>query len=280
MIKIGEFNILKIARFVEFGAYLISCNEQESTEILLPKRYINDDMKCGDKLRVFIYTDSEDRPVATTEIPFAKVGEFAFLQTIQVNKIGAFLDWGLSKNLLVPFKEQKLKMFPGGIYLVYLYLDNNTQRVVASARIEKYLDNVFPDYYIGEKVDCLVISHNEIGYHVIVNNQNRGIIYKNEIFKPIEIGKHLTAYVKNIREKDNKIDLTLIEPGTIQRINKIAKLILQYLRKGNVTLNEKASSEDIKRLFECSKKDFKKAIGFLYKKRKITISQEHEIHIF
>lgn len=268
MIKIGDYNTLTIARTALHGAYL---SDGEGNEILLPARYVEDDMQVGDEIRVFVYTDSEDRPVATTETPFAKVGEFAFLQTVQVNRVGAFMDWGLSKNLLVPFKEQKIKMFPGGIYLVYVYLDHNTGRVVASARIEKHLGNVLPDYKAGDHVKALIIGRNEIGYQTIVDNLHRGMIYANEVFKPIEIGRMVDAYVKRVRDDDGKIDLTLTAPGTLGRIEKIADDILNLLKKGTLNVSENSTPDEISKAFECSKKDFKRAVSLLYKQRKITL---------
>lgn len=274
MIKIGDYNTLTIARTAIYGAYL---SDSEGNEVLLPARYIEDDMNVGDEIRVFVYTDSEDRPVATTETPFARVGDFAFLQTVQVNRVGAFMDWGLSKNLLVPFKEQKIKMFPGGIYLVYVYLDHNTGRVVASARIEKHLGNVMPDYKVGDEVKALVIGRNEIGYQTIVDNLHRGMIYANEVYKPIEIGRMVTAYVKNVRDEDGKIDLTLTAPGTLGRIEKIADEILSMLRKGTLCVSENSSPDEISAAFECSKKDFKRAVSLLYKQRKISLS-DGQIH--
>ena len=280
MIAIGQYNTLKISRLSEYGAYLCEVENnhcKKDDEILLPRRYVNDGMSVGDEIRVFVYNDSEDRPVATTETPFATVGQFAFLQTVQVNRVGAFMEWGLQKNLLVPFKEQKIKMFPGGIYLVYVYLDNNSGRVVASARIEKFLGNVFPTYKHGEKVDALVIGRNEIGFQTIVDNLHRGIIYFNETFHPVEIGSHIEAYVKNIRPEDSKIDLTLTAPGTVDRIEKIAHLIMESLnfQNGSMQVTDKTSPDQIKSLFHCSKKDFKKALGMLYKLRKIQIGEEN-----
>lgn len=281
MIKIGDYNTLKISRIVEFGAYLTSVDPNDSNqEVLLPRRYIEDtDYVAGDEIDVFVYTDSEDRPVATTEKPFAKVGEFAFLQTVQVNRVGAFMDWGLSKNLLVPFKEQKLKMFPGGIYLVYVYLDQITKRVAASARIEKFLDNVYPEFETGSSVDALVIGRNEVGFQVIVNNLHRGIIYFNETYRPLEIGQHYEAYVKQIRRDDGRIDLTLTAPGTLGRIEIISKQILAALADKTMTVTETSSPEEIKNQFQCSKKDFKKAVGYLYRNKRILISPDGEISL-
>lgn len=282
MINIGRYNELRIERFVEHGAYLIepndtSTSEKHHNEVLLPARYIEDSMQVGDIVKVFVYTDSEDRPVATTEVPFACVGEFAFLQVLQVNRVGAFLDWGLPKNLLVPFKEQRVKMCPGGIYLVYIYLDMNTRRVVATAKIEKYLGNVFPEYVRGQKVDALVIGRTAIGYQVIVDNLHHGMIYSNEIYRPLEIGETITAYVRQIRPDDNKIDLTLTAPGTLGRIDKLAKVVIDRLKEGEFTLNDHSSAQEIHDQLGCSKKDFKKTIGALYREKKIVIADDGHI---
>lgn len=278
MIKIGDYNELTIRRMVDFGAYLSEPSDAtDQSEVLLPRRYVGDDMNIGDTVRVFVYTDSEDRPVATTETPYARVGEFAFLQAVQINRVGAFMDWGLQKNLLVPFKEQKVKMFPGGIYLVYVYLDHNTQRVVASAKIEKFLGNVIPQYRRGERVDTLVIGRNEAGYQCIVDNLHRGIIYHNEVYRPLEIEEHLSAYIKKVRSEDNKIDLTLTAPDTLSRIELIAANILKYLKENQNEISENLSPEEIKDLFQCSKKDFKRSVGYLYKQHKIEIEDSSVI---
>lgn len=283
MIKIGDYNILKVGRIVEFGAYLYPLDQIDSEhpeEVLLPKRYVeNTELQQGDEIKVFVYTDSEDRPVATTEQPFAKVGEFAFLQTVQVNRVGAFMDWGLQKNLLVPFKEQKIKMFPGGIYLVYIYLDMNTRRVVASAKVEKFLDNVFPEYTAGDKVNALLIGRNEVGYQTIVNNLHRGLIYFNEVYRPLEIGQQYEAFVKNIRAEDGRIDLTLTQPGTLGRIEKVSKLIIETLTDGKTPVNDNFTPDEIKTIFHCSKKDFKKAVGYLYRNQKIVITNEGDLRL-
>lgn len=274
MIQIGNYNTLIIDRFVEFGAYLKESSDSSKGEVLLPRRYVDDDMREGDELTVFVYTDSEDRPVATLEQPYAHVGQFAFLQTAQVNRVGAFLDWGLQKNLLVPFKEQKIKMFPGGIYLVYIYLDHNSKRVVASAKIEKFLDNVIPTYNKNDKVDALIIGRNPLGYTAIVDNLHRGLIYENEIYQPLEIGSHVTAFVKNVRDEDGKLDLSLNNPDTLLRIEKIGETILDILHRDTFRISEKASADVIKETFHCSKKDFKKAVGLLYRERKIVIDDK------
>lgn len=269
MIEIGKDNRLKVAREVDFGVYLA---DDEGNEVLMPARYVSEDVRVGDTVDVFVYTDSEDRPVATTEVPYAKVGEFAFLQVTAVNRIGAFLDWGLPKDLLVPFSEQNAKMMQGGVYPVYVYLDHESSRVVASARLEKHLGNVYPDYKPGQEVECLVIQHTPIGYKVIVDNLHWGMIYHNEIFSPIEVEETVRAYVKNIRP-DGKIDLTL-SSSTGCRVHNLADRIIERVRDagGSMPMSDKSSPEEIKAEFQCSKKDFKKALGALYKDRRITIT--------
>lgn len=268
---------MTVSRISEFGLYLKEIDGQ--AEVLLPKRYVTDEMTEGSKVRVFVYRDSEDRPVATTEVPFARVGQFAFLQTVQVNRVGAFMDWGLPKNLLVPFKEQKIKMFPGGIYLVYVYLDNNTGRVVASARIEKFLDNVIPAYKRGDKVEALIIGHNDIGYQCIVDNLHRGMVFNNDVFAPLEIGNTVPAYVKNVREEDNKIDLSLTATDTGVRVDELSERIIERLKDGSLTVSDKSAPQAIKEQLECSKKDFKKAVGKLYKEHRITIDSDGTIKL-
>lgn len=269
MIKIGDYNTLAVKKLVDFGAYL---DGGEAGEILLPARYIDAPLQPGDEMDVFIYTDSEDRLIATTEHPFAKVGEFAYLQVVAVNRIGAFLDWGLPKNLLVPFREQKLTMREGCQYLVYVYLDDASKRVAASAKIEKFLGNVMPEYAKGAEVDALVIAHEDPGYRVIVDNLHRGIIYDNEIYSPLEIGSTIRAKVKRVRH-DGKIDLMLNEKVG-ERISPVADRILELINDSAdhvLVIHDHSSPEEIKARLHCSKKDFKRAVGQLYKAHKIVI---------
>jgi predicted RNA-binding protein (virulence factor B family) len=277
-IEIGKYNKLRIARFVDFGAYLVNDTAGDGTEVLLPAKYMDENSVVGDEVDVFVYTDSEDRPVATTEVPFAQVGEFAYLQVVEVNRIGAFVDWGLLKHLLVPYSEQKQKMHRGGIYLVYIYLDANTNRVCASAKIHKYLGNAYPEYKHGDKVNVLVYGRTPIGYQVIVDNKHRGMVYENEVFRDLQIEERTTAYVKRVRE-DGKIDLTLTAPGTAGRINTLADTILTRLQAGNLTVTDKSSPDDIKAQLHCSKKDFKKTIGALYKEHRIVIAEDGKISL-
>lgn len=268
--KIGQYNHLKVTRLVDFGAYL---DGGDGTEILMPAKYTSDSLSPGDEVDVFVYKDSEDRPVATTEHPFATVGEFAFLQVAQVNNIGAFLDWGLeAKNLMVPFREQKVRMLQGGIYLVYVYLDHTTQRVVASSKIEKFIGNVLPHYQVGDRVKALVYEHTPIGYRCIVDNLHYGMIYSNEIFQPLTLEQSVSAYVKNVRE-DGKIDLTLSD-RTAVRTDSLAERIYQAaeLADGTLPIGDKSSPEEIQAMFSCSKRDFKQAVGHLYRAHRIVPS--------
>lgn len=271
MLKIGNYNTLEVVKLVDFGVYLDGGN---GLEILLPTRYIDKPLHIGDNIEVFIYTDSEDRLIATTLRPLATVGEFAFLRVQQVNKIGAFVDCGLAKDILVPFREQKMRMIQGRNYLVYLYLDDASKRIAASSKIEKFLNNTYPEYKKGQPVQALVYRKNEIGYNVIVNNLHSGMIYDNEIFTNINIGDYVTAYVKNVRD-DGKIDLTLSDQIE-NRIDALSERILKYMmiNNGSLGVNDNSSPEEIKATFGCSKKDFKKAIGNLYKARKIKIEND------
>lgn len=275
MIEIGKYQELRVNRLVDFGAYIGVPGEKE--EILLPGRYLTEEMVPGSMVRVFVYKDSEDRPVATTEKPYATVGQFAYLSVKDVNDIGAFLDWGLTaKDLLVPYSEQRSRMRRGGIYLVYVYLDKTTGRIAASAKIEKFLSNVYPDYKVGQQVEALVIEHTDIGYKAIVNNLHRGMIYSNEIFKPIELENTVKAYVKQVRE-DGKIDLTLSDRAD-RRTAELADRILEYLgRDDAMPLSDKMSPEHIEMLFNSSKKDFKKAVGHLYKEHKVAMTEDRRI---
>ena len=277
MIEIGKYQDLEVRRLVDFGAYLGVPGGDEKEVVLLPGRYVSENDTPGTVLRVFVYRDSEDRPVATTEKPYAVVGEFAYLSVKAVNDMGAFLDWGLiAKDLLVPYSEQRSRMRRGGIYLVYVYLDKATGRVVASSKIEKFLDNAYPDYKHGQKVDALVIEHTEIGYKVIVDNLHRGMIYANEIFRPIELEETVKAYVKQVRP-DGKIDLTLSDRA-VKRTAELSDRILEYLESDNeMPLSDKMPPEHVEMLFGTSKKDFKKAIGHLYKERKIAIAVDGTI---
>lgn len=268
--KIGEYNDLRINRMVDFGAYLI---DEDTHEVLLPKRYLTPEMKLGDAIKVFVYNDSENRPVATTEVPRAVVGDFALMRVKAVNKVGAFLDWGLTaKDLLVPFSEQRVDMQTGRSYIVRVYLDEASQRIVASAKLAKFLNHSEPDYYHREKVEVLVVQRSDLGYRVIVNNAHWGQIYQNETYQDVNVGDRFTAFVKQVRD-DGKVDVTLAKIEKM-RVDDLSDRILQYLEAhgGEMTLTDKSSPDEINNVFQCSKKDFKKALGLLYKQQKITLT--------
>lgn len=270
--QIGKYNKLMINRFVDFGAYLI---DEDDNEVLLPKRYLTGYEELDDYIEVFVYNDSENRPVATTEQPVAIVGQFCLMRVKAVNAIGAFLDWGLvAKDLLVPFSEQRVRMQAGRSYIVYIYLDPSSQRIVASAKLDKFIDKSLPDYYHRQKVDVLVVQQQEIGYRVIVDGKYWGMVYNNELYQTINIGEHHMGFVKQVRG-DGKIDITLAKIEKM-RIDDLADEIIDFLQHndGSMSLNDKSSPDEIMRMFNCSKKDFKKALGLLYKQHKVTLGDE------
>lgn len=268
MVEVGKYNTLKIVKDLDFGVYLDGGND---LEILLPARYVPKNVKPGDEVEVFIYHDNEGRIIATTAKPLALAGEFQFMEVKSVNNTGAFLEWGLMKDLLVPFKEQKMPMREGKWYLVYVHLDHVTGRIVASARIEKYLDNVMPEYEYNQEVNLLVADETEIGYKVIINNLHWGLVYHNEVFTRLEKGERLKGYIKEVRE-DEKIDVSL-SPLGYQKVEGIAGIILESLKAqgGFISVHDKSEPDLIYSLFRCSKKAFKQAIGALYKQHMISL---------
>ncbi len=270
MAEIGKYNNLEIIKELDFGLYL---DADELGEILLPQRYVPPTVEVGDVIEVFIYRDSEDRLIATTEMPKAIVGEFVLLKVNAVNKIGAFLDWGLLKDLLVPFREQKKKMEVGKSYIVFVYLDAESKRIVASAKLEKFIDNIPLEYEIDQEVDLFITEQTDIGYKAIINNTHSGLLFENEVFTQLRRGKSIKGFIKNIRE-DEKIDLYLQKGGFI-KIDKFANSFIEYLKlnNGNTDITDKSPAEKIYSIFQVSKKTFKKSIGALYKKRIISISK-------
>lgn len=272
MIKLGKYNELEIAREVEFGIYM---TDGEGVEILMPQKYVPANAKVGDKLRCFVYQDSEARLIATTEHPYAQVGEFASLQINSVNQVGAFADWGTSKELLIPHREQPKEMEEGRRYIVYIYVDEISGRIVGTARVDKYLDNVPAPYEKNEEVDILIWKPTPLGYKVIINNNHSGLIYRNQIFKPVHIGEHLRAWVKDVRE-DEKIDLSLQPMGYRNVIDGAEAQVLRalHLRGGFLSLTDKSDPAEIAEVLEMSKKNFKKAVGALYKEKRIAIEEE------
>ncbi len=270
MTEIGKINNLKILREVDFGVYL---DGEDYGEILMPKKYLPENYKIDDFIEAFVYLDSEDRIIATTEKPYAKVGEFAFLKVIAVNSFGAFLDWGLLKDLLVPFNQQKIKMEEGQFYIVYIYLDEKSERIVASSKLDKFLDKQPPDFQEGQEVNLMICNKTNIGYKAIVNNTHWGVIYKNEVFQTLTKGQKTKGYIKKIRE-DNKIDLNLYKQG-YEKVDDSLNKILNILKDhdGFISITDKSSPETIYEMFGLSKKTYKKIIGSLYKKRLILIEK-------
>lgn len=268
MVEIGKLNELRIVKEVDFGLYL---DGGDAGEILLPKRYVPEVFKLDELLQVFIYKDSEDRIIATSEKPFAYLGQFALLKAVTVDRIGAFMDWGLMKDLLVPFSEQQVRMEAGKHYIIRVLLDEETQRLIGSGRIEKFLDKEPHNYTVDQEVDILIANQTDLGYKVIINDSHTGIIYKNEIFTNVSRGQKLKAYISKIRE-DKKIDVCLNKPG-FEKIDYLTDKIVSILKVNNgfLPVTDKSESDEIYRIFGESKKTFKKAIGALYKKRKIIL---------
>jgi uncharacterized protein len=270
MAEIGVINQLRVVKELDFGIYL---DGGDHGEILMPKRYVPEDCKIDDVIDAFIYRDSEDRIIATTERPLAMIGEFAFLKVVSVSTIGAFLDWGLPKDILVPYREQKHGMDVGKKYIVRVYLDHDSERVVASTKIDRFLDNLPPEFEEGQEVDLLVVSKTDIGYKAIINNSHSGILYQNEVFQTIKQGQRIKGYIKKVRE-DEKIDLCLEKPG-YEKLDKLAETILRELKdnEGFIALTDKSDPEKIYKQYGASKKSFKKAVGALYKQRLILIEE-------
>ncbi len=265
--KIGEYNTLTAIRATIHGFYL---EDEEGQEVLLPNKHVPETLKPNDRIEVFIYNDSEDRLTATVLKPKITLHQFAGLEVTAVTKFGAFLDWGLEKDLLVPFKEQRERMEVGKRYVVYLLLDEKTDRLVATNHIKRYIEPE-PETTVGEAVDLLVADSTDLGYNVIINSQYIGLLYYNEIFQEIKTGDSLKGYIKNIRE-DGKVDVSLQQQG-YKNIAPNSQKILTVLKEHNgfLPLTDKSSPVDIIDLLGMSKKTFKKAIGNLYKQRLIEL---------
>jgi predicted RNA-binding protein (virulence factor B family) len=271
MTDIGKFNKLTVKKKVKPGLYL---DGNELGDILLPRRYCKQSYNTGDIIEVFVYRDSEDRLVATTEKPYAAVGEVAFLKVVMVNKFGAFLDWGLPKDLLVPFREQKGKMIKDQSYMVYIYLDLKTDRIIASTKLGKFLNKRPPKYDTGEQVELLIYQETEMGYKAIINNSHWGLLYKQDIYRKLKFGQTIPGYISKLRE-DGKIDISLQKPG-YEKVEELSEKILKILREkgGFISLTDNTAPKIIYSLFGVSKKTFKKAVGALYKNRRITIEPD------
>jgi predicted RNA-binding protein (virulence factor B family) len=277
MIEIGKYNTLTILRDTKVGLFLGNSTEDPDGihDILLPNKYVPNVFEIGEELTVFVYLDHEERPVAATLEPYILLNEFALLRVNYVNQVGAFMDWGMEKDILVPFKEQARPMEKGKRYLVYLYMDEKTNRLVASSKTNQFLDNETLTVENGEEVDLIVSHITEIGINVIINERHKGLVYKDEVYDDaIRTGDRLRGYVKTIRP-DHKIDVSLQKLG-YQNIEPNAQKILDELKasRGFLRLNDNSHPEDIKTVLKMSKKTFKKAIGALYKEHKIEIKDD------
>ena len=293
-IQLGQQNLLKAAWKVDFGMYL---EGDEEGKILLPARYVPEDLEVGDEIEVFVYLDNEERRVATTLEPKAMVGDFAYLEVAWVNEFGAFLDWGLMKDLFCPFREQKKRMEAGRSYIVHVHLDEESYRIMASAKIEKWLENdklakgeveisshsgslsTVEDegrgpLSVGQKVSALIWQKTDLGFKAIIDNKYGALLYDSQLFREIHTGDKVEAYITKIRP-DGKIDIALQQNGR-QHTEDFAEKLLHYLqyRGGRCRLGDKSSAEEIKEQFGVSKKTYKRAIGDLYKRRLITISED------
>lgn len=271
MADIGKFNTLSVIALSGNGAYL---DGGDLGEILLPKKYLPEECQVDDQIKVFIYADSADRLVATTHTPRAQVGQFASLRVAQVNKLGAFLDWGLPKDLLVPHNQQHRKMEEGKQYLVYIYLDESTDRIAASSKLDKYLDIWPADYSNGDAVNLIVGGKTDLGYKAIVNHHHWGLIYENEVHQKLYIGQSVDGYIKKMRD-DGRIDLSLTRSGK-GKVLDLSDKLLAYLAEndGFSPLNDKSSPDEISRALGVSKKAFKATVGHLFKLRKIKIEPQ------
>jgi uncharacterized protein len=271
-IQPGKYNTLRVVKELDFGIYL---DGGEMGEILMPTKWVPKGTQPEDMIEAFIYFDSEDRPIATTISPKAIVGEFAFLKAKAVTQVGAFLDWGLDKDLLVPFKEQNLRMEEGRAYMVYLYLDPRSKRIAASARIEKFLDIEPAEYTAGEEVDLLIWSKTPVGFKAIINQKHQGLLYDNQIFQDIRPGQKIKGFIAALRP-DGKIDLRLQRSGYENVIDEFSQRILQELKQndGFLPLSDKSDPERIYKVLQMSKKNFKKAVGTLYKQKMILLGDE------
>ncbi|MBU2870234.1 S1-like domain-containing RNA-binding protein [Colwellia sp. E2M01] len=269
--QIGKFNNLNVIALMDNGAYL---NAGELGEILLPKRYLPEACKIGDLLKIFLYVDSADRLIATTTTPLAQVGEFVSLKVVQVNKMGAFLDWGLPKDLLVPYNQQHTEMEVGKYYLVRVFLDQSTDRIAASSKLDKFIDIWPADYQTGDKVNLIIGGKTDLGYKAIINDLHWGLLYDNEIFQHLRIGKQIPGYIKQVRE-DGRIDL-ILSRGSKNKVNDFSEKLLAHIadRGGITPLNDKSAPELIQRTLGVSKKTFKATVGNLLKKGKVVLVKE------
>lgn len=268
---LGKTCTLTIVKKKDFGLFL---DGGSLGEILLPNRYVKPDMAPGDSISVFIYLDGEERYTATTQKPIAEVGHVAYMKVTAIEKVGAFLHWGIMKDILVPYSEQKVAMEVGKYYIVYLYVDSITDRITATMKLEKFIHKSPPEFLPGDKVPAIVVQSTDLAFKCVINHSHFALLYKNEVFKPLTIGQKLDVFIKKLRE-DQKIDIS-ISPQGFGKIDPIGEQILQKLQQNNGFLpyHDKTDAEIIYRNFGVSKKVFKAAIGTLYKRREINITPE------
>src|SRR5690625_641197 len=276
MLKLGQYQNLKINREAPPGLYLIT---EEGEEVLLPNKYVPEKAEIGDQIEVFIYLDHEERPVATTLDPLVKLDEFAKLRCVEVTEFGAFLDWGLEKHLFVPFREQAYPMEKDHWYLIFCYLDEETNRLVASSKVLHFVDNSELTVEPYEEVDLIAANKTDLGFNVIINELHRGLVYHSDVFQDLQTGDSLKGWIVKIR-KGNKIDVTLQRPG-FRSIGINAETILEELKKndGFLPLHDRSSPEEIEEILQMSKTSFKRAIGNLYKNRQIKIVDKEGIYL-
>lgn len=271
MITLGTFNKLTILRHSSVGLFL---GDDDIDDLLLPNKYVPEEYEIGDSIEVFCYLDHEERPVATTQHPLVQRGGFAFLEVVEVNEYGAFLNWGLEKHLFCPFREQAEPMVAGQAYVVHCYLDEKSFRLAASSKVAKFLDKETAHLRLNQKVSLLAFRRSELGVDMIVDQRYRGLLFADQIFRDISLGDTLTGYVKAVRP-DGKVDLSL-QPLGAEKLEPASEQILSLLREsdGYLGLHDGSAPEVIKQQLQMSKKTFKKAVGNLYKKRIITLEKE------
>ncbi len=273
MIRIGQFNRLRVSKMLEFGAYLTDGKE----EILMPNKFLPEDIKEGDSIRVFLYHDNEGRPIATTQIPYACVDQIATLKVVANGSAGGFLDWGLDKDLLVPNSEQRTRLSVGQKAVIWIYIDEKSGRIVGTTKLNKFIKDHGSNYKAGDEVEIVIAEITDLGYKVVVDNEFWGLLFKNEVFKPIEIGDRLDAYIKEVRS-DGKLDITL-HSSEKNEVEDLGQTILKRLEENGGTLpfGDKTDAAIIYREFGVSKKVFKRTLGMLFKEGRITLGNEQII---
>jgi len=274
MLELGRLNTLEVVKRVDFGIYL---DGDDFGEILLPQRYVPANADVGDELEVFVYLDSEDQPIATTETPKIMVGEAAVMTVKDVNQYGAFLDWGLSKDLFVPFNEQHQRMEKGRSYVVFAYVDDVTERIAASSKVDRFLADSSPYFKVEQPVDLIICGRTDLGFKAIVDGKVLGLIFKSDAIRPLRYGMQLQGFVKNVRP-DNKLDICL-QLTNKAALDGLSQQVLDHIKQqgGRITLTDKSSPDEISATFGVSKSSYKKALGKLYKQRLIVIKPDHVI---